>query len=81
MDISVMHVVIAKTWGGGEQYVFDVCAEMKRQGIKCYRRFPYNASFFLLYYINITHIISFLFPVIHTTSNISSLYKRNDNST
>lgn len=36
MDISVMHVVIAKTWGGGEQYVFDVCAEMKRQGIKCY---------------------------------------------
>lgn len=36
MSLSVMHVVIAKTWGGGEQYVYDVCEEMKRQGINSY---------------------------------------------
>ena len=31
-----MHIVIAKTWGGGEQYVYDICAEMKNQGITSY---------------------------------------------
>lgn len=36
MSLSVMHVVIAKTWGGGEQYVYDVCEEMKHQGINPY---------------------------------------------
>ena len=32
-SISVLHIVIAKTWGGGEQYVYDVCKEMRRKGI------------------------------------------------
>lgn len=36
MSFSVMHIVIAKNWGGGEQYVYDVCAEMKNQGITSY---------------------------------------------
>lgn len=36
MSFSVMHIVIAKTWGGGEQYVYDICAEMKNQGIISY---------------------------------------------
>ena len=36
MSFSIMHMVIAKTWGGGEQYVYDVCAEMKNQGITSY---------------------------------------------
>ena len=26
-NITVLNIVIAKIWGGGEQYVFDVCAE------------------------------------------------------
>ena len=29
---KIMHIVMAKVWGGGEQYVYDVCKEMKRQG-------------------------------------------------
>lgn len=28
----ILHVVMAKVWGGGEQYVYDVCQEMRRQG-------------------------------------------------
>ena len=36
MSFSIMHIVIAKTWGGGEQYVYDICAEMKNQGITSY---------------------------------------------
>lgn len=28
----ILHVVMAKIWGGGEQYVYDVCQEMRRQG-------------------------------------------------
>ena len=30
--LRVLHVVMAKIWGGGEQYVYDVCKEMQRQG-------------------------------------------------
>lgn len=29
---KVLHVVVAKIWGGGEQYVYDICKEMQRQG-------------------------------------------------
>lgn len=36
MNINVLHIVIAKTWGGGEQYVYDVCKEMKKQGCECF---------------------------------------------
>lgn len=36
MSFSIMHIIIAKTWGGGEQYVYDICAEMKNQGITSY---------------------------------------------
>ena len=36
MSFSIIHIVIAKTWGGGEQYVYDICAEMKNQGITSY---------------------------------------------
>lgn len=33
---SVIHIVIAKIWGGGEQYVYDVCKEMKKRGLQTY---------------------------------------------
>lgn len=36
MSFATMHIVIAKTWGGGEQYVYDVCAEMKDKDITSY---------------------------------------------
>lgn len=36
MSFAIMHIVIAKTWGGGEQYVYDVCAEMKDKDITSY---------------------------------------------
>lgn len=29
---KILHVVMARVWGGGEQYVYDVCKEMQRQG-------------------------------------------------
>ena len=29
---KILHVVMAKVWGGGEQYVYDVSKEMQRQG-------------------------------------------------
>lgn len=36
MDENIIHIVIAKTWGGGEQYVYDVCKEMKKRGLQTY---------------------------------------------
>ena len=36
MNIRVLNIVIAKTWGGGEQYVYDICKRMSEQGIGCY---------------------------------------------
>ena len=36
MDKNIIHIVIAKTWGGGEQYVYDVCKEMKKRGLQTY---------------------------------------------
>lgn len=36
MDKNIMHIVIAKTWGGGEQYVYDVCKEMKKRRLQTY---------------------------------------------
>lgn len=29
---KVLHVVVAKIWGGGEQYVYDICKEMPAAG-------------------------------------------------
>ena len=36
MEVNLLHVVIARTWGGGEQYVYDNCKEMKKQGKECF---------------------------------------------
>ena len=34
--MSILHVVGAKVWGGGEQYVFDICDELHRRGVDVY---------------------------------------------
>ena len=34
--MSILHVVGAKVWGGGEQYVFDMCDELHRRGVDVY---------------------------------------------
>lgn len=33
---SVLHIVGAKVWGGGEQYVYDVCRESARRGMSVF---------------------------------------------
>lgn len=35
-NICVLNVVIAKVWGGGEQYVYDTAKAMSRLGVKVY---------------------------------------------
>lgn len=35
-DICVLNIVIAKVWGGGEQYVYDTAKEMGKRGVKVY---------------------------------------------
>ena len=35
-DICVLNIVIAKVWGGGEQYVYDTAKAMKKLGVKVY---------------------------------------------
>lgn len=35
-DICVLNIVIAKVWGGGEQYVYDTARAMKKLGVKVY---------------------------------------------
>ncbi|MBS4913664.1 MAG: glycosyltransferase family 4 protein [Veillonella sp.] len=32
--MKVLHLVCAKVWGGGEQYVFDIAASLKTQNVK-----------------------------------------------
>ena len=34
--ICVLNIVIAKVWGGGEQYVYDTAKEMGKRGVKVY---------------------------------------------
>lgn len=34
--MRILNIVIAKTWGGGEQYVYDVCKQMNKRGIQCF---------------------------------------------
>lgn len=31
--MKVLHIVCAKVWGGGEQYVFDLATSLKKQNI------------------------------------------------
>lgn len=35
-NICVLNIVIAKVWGGGEQYVYDTARAMKKLGVKVY---------------------------------------------
>ena len=35
-ELRVLNIVIAKVWGGGEQYVYDTAAAMSKKGIKVY---------------------------------------------
>lgn len=35
-NITVLNIVMAKVWGGGEQYVYDTALAMKKRGIKVY---------------------------------------------
>lgn len=35
-NICVLNIVIAKVWGGGEQYVYDTAKAMKKLGVKVY---------------------------------------------
>lgn len=32
--MNILHIVYAKVWGGGEQYVYNFCREEKRLGHK-----------------------------------------------
>lgn len=34
--MSILHIVGAKVWGGGEQYVYDMCDELHRRGVDVY---------------------------------------------
>lgn len=34
--LKVLNIVIAKVWGGGEQYVYDTAKEMAKRGVKVY---------------------------------------------
>lgn len=36
MGIKILNLVCAEVWGGGEQYVYDICAELKRRGMTGY---------------------------------------------
>ena len=35
-NLTVLNIVIAKVWGGGEQYVYDTAKEMAKRGVKVY---------------------------------------------
>ena len=35
-NLTVLNIVIAKVWGGGEQYVYDTAKEMTKRGVKVY---------------------------------------------
>ena len=34
--VKVLNIVVAKIWGGGEQYVYDICQASTARGIKSY---------------------------------------------
>ena len=34
--MSILNVVGAKIWGGGEQYVYDICQQFKQRDRKAY---------------------------------------------
>lgn len=34
--MAILHIVGAKVWGGGEQYVFDMCDELQHRGLQVY---------------------------------------------
>lgn len=35
-ELKILNIVIAKVWGGGEQYVYDTAKEMAKRGVKVY---------------------------------------------
>ena len=35
-ELKILNIVIAKVWGGGEQYVYDTAKEMAKRGAKVY---------------------------------------------
>lgn len=36
MRTNILNLVCARVWGGGEQYVYDICAELRRRGRTSY---------------------------------------------
>lgn len=59
MKTNILHIVIAKTWGGGEQYVYDICSEMKKQGRECFVAVDKRNSYFIDKYKEVSKV----FPV------------------
>lgn len=34
--LKVLNIIMSKLWGGGEQYVYDICKDMKKKGVDAF---------------------------------------------
>ena len=69
--MSILHIVGAKVWGGGEQYVFDMCDELQRRGVDVYTLIDKrNISF----YERFNTVSKTLVSNLYTLQGFTSLY-------
>lgn len=81
MHSNVLHVVIAKTWGGGEQYVYDICSEMKKIGRECFVAVDSTNILFQERYAKVARVIPtnlYLFGGLLSVYKLKSIVKNNN---
>lgn len=58
-NICILNIVIAKVWGGGEQYVYDTAQSMVKQGVKVYIAVDKNNTAMQQRFAEVAEVISF----------------------
>ena len=69
--MSILNVVGAKVWGGGEQYVYDMCDELHRRDV--YKRQAYIYSIYMQFMNFIIHLGSIVMQFCYICNNIVGL--------
>lgn len=56
--MKILNIVSAKVWGGGEQYVYDVCYEMTKRNIENYVLLDKRNGFFQERFSHVSNILT-----------------------
>lgn len=74
-DICVLNIIVAKVWGGGEQYVYDTAKAMAKQGTKVFIALDKNNDVMKKRFSEVAEVVSFNLNVAFGVFALKSLIK------